>query len=69
MTFFVKNNKNNNKKNIFIFKKFTKLEREKYPLLQLDCNKWNYTQIYTEKNGLNNRLIKKEKSDNLLNKF
>ena len=69
MTFFVKNNKNNNKKNIFIFKKFTKLVREKYPLLQLDCNKWNYTQIYTEKNGLNNRLIKKEKSDNLLNKF
>ena len=45
------------------------LVREKYPLLQLDCNKWNYTQIYTEKNGLNNRLIKKEKSDNLLNKF
>ena len=69
MTFFVKNNKNNNKKNIFIFKKLTKLVREKYPLLQLDCNKWNYTQIYTEKNGPNNRLIKKEKSDNLLNKF
>ena len=30
------------KKDIFTFKKFTKLVREKYPLLQLDCNKWNY---------------------------
>ena len=39
--------------------------REKYPLLQLDCNKWNYTRIYTEKNGPNNRLIKKEKNQTI----
>ena len=37
--------------------------QEKYPLLQWDCNKWNYTQIYTEKNGPNNKLIKKEKKN------
>lgn len=43
--------------------------REKYSLLQLDHKKLNYTQIHTEKNGPNNRLFKKEKSDNLLHKF
>ena len=55
----------NNNMNIFTFKKVTKLMREKYPLLQLDCNKWNYAQIYTEKNGPNNRLIKKEKNQTI----
>ena len=33
-------------KNIFTFKKFTKFVLEKYPLFQLECNKWNYTNIY-----------------------
>ena len=45
-------------------KKFIKFG-EKYSKLQLDCNKWNYTQIYTEKNGPNNRLIKKEKNQTI----
>ena len=57
------------KKNIFTCKKSTNLMREKYSLLQLDHKKLNYTQIHTEKNGPNNRLFKKEKSDNLLHKF
>ena len=57
--------KKKKKKNIFTLKKLTKLVREKYPLLQLDCNKWNYAQIYTEKNGPNNRLIKKEKNQTI----
>ena len=35
--------------------------REKNPKLQLGCNKWNYTQIHTGKNGPNNRTIKKRK--------
>ena len=52
-------------RNIFIFKKFTKLVWEKQPLLQLDCNEWNYTQIYTEENGPNNRLINKEKNQTI----
>ena len=51
------------KKNIFTFKKFTKFVREKYSLIQLDRNKWNYTQIYAEKNGPNNILIKKKKKN------
>ena len=33
----------NNNKNILTF---TKIVREKYPSLQLDCNKWNYTGKY-----------------------
>ena len=33
------NENSNEDKNIFTFKKLTKLVREKYPLLQLDCNK------------------------------
>ena len=32
-----------------------------YRVINQDCNKQNYTQIYT-KNEQNNRLIKKEKS-------
>ena len=48
-------------KNIFTFKKFTKFVLEKYPLLQLECNKWNYTNIL-KKNVPNNRLIKKDKN-------
>ena len=35
--------------------------REKHLFLQLDCNKQNHTQIYTEKNEPNNRLITKRK--------
>ena len=35
--------------------------REKQPFLQLDCNKQNHTQICTEKNEPNNRLITKRK--------
>ena len=50
---------------LFTFEKFTKLVREKYPLLQLDCNKYNHTQIYTEKNGPNKRLIKKVKNQTI----
>ena len=53
------------KKNIFTFNNLTKFVREKYPLLQLDCHKWNYTQIYSEKNGPNNRLIKKDKNQTI----
>ena len=36
--------------------------REKHQLSQLECNKLNYTQIYIENNGQNNRLIKTEKN-------
>ena len=39
--------------------------QEKYPKLQLDCDKWNYTQIHTEKNKPNNRLIKKKKNQTI----
>ena len=44
--------------------------REKYQQLQLDYNKLNYTQIYTEKKWTKKQTNqKREKSDNLLNKF
>ena len=39
---------------------------EKYPQLQLDCNKLNRTQIFTGKNnGPNNRLINEEKNQTI----
>ena len=43
-------------------KKFTKPVWEKHQLLLLECNKWNYTQIYIENNEKNNRLIKTDKN-------
>ena len=42
---------------------------EKKPWLKLDCDKSNYTQIYTEKNGPNYRLIKKEKNQTNCSKY
>ena len=54
---------------IFTFKKFTKLVPKKYPLLQLDGNKQNYTQKYTKKWTKWQTNQKRETSDNLLNKF
>ena len=35
--------------------------RKKHPLLQLECNKWNYTQIYAEKMDQITDLSKKRK--------